>query len=78
MLEKMFDRNQNIRPTKNVGNTSSNMHATRSNKCFITMFERVAGVLVPNFAMTTQNSSALSQIELELTSASLFFFGPLD
>ena len=30
MLEKMFDRNHNILPTKNVGNTSSNMHATRS------------------------------------------------
>ena len=31
MLEKMFDRNQNILPTKNVEQTSSNMHATRSN-----------------------------------------------
>ena len=43
----MFDRNQNILPTKNVGQTSSNMHATRSNIAgptnFITMFERVAG-----------------------------------
>ena len=31
MLEKMFDRNQNILPTKSVKQTSSNMHATRSN-----------------------------------------------
>ena len=31
VLEKMFDRNQNILPTKNVEQTSSNMHATRSN-----------------------------------------------
>ena len=30
-LLEMFDRNQNILPTKNVGQTSSNMHATRSN-----------------------------------------------
>ena len=45
MLENMFDRNQNIFPTKN-------MHATHSNivdptkKCFITMFyNNVAGAL---------------------------------
>ena len=50
MLEKMFDRNQNIFPSKNVEQMSSNMHATRSNivdlinNCFITIFERVAGV----------------------------------
>ena len=50
MLEKMFDQNQNILPTKNVEQTSSNMHATRSNivdptKFFITMFVCVAGAL---------------------------------
>ena len=43
----MFDWNQNVSPTRNVEQTSSNMHATRSNivdptKCFITMFERLA------------------------------------
>ena len=26
MLDKMFDRNQNILPTKNIKQTSSNMH----------------------------------------------------
>ena len=31
ILEKMLDRNQNILPTKNVEQTSSNMDATRSN-----------------------------------------------
>ena len=31
MLEKMFDRNLSILPTKYVEQTSSNMHATRSN-----------------------------------------------
>ena len=49
MLEKMFDRNPNILATKNVEQTSSHMHASRynigSNKCFITMEERVAGAL---------------------------------
>ena len=49
MLEKMFDWSQNILPTKNVEQRSSNMHATRSNivdptKLFYNiMFERVAG-----------------------------------
>ena len=36
VLEKMFDRNQNILPTKNVEQTLSNMHATRSNIAYPT------------------------------------------
>ena len=31
MFDKMFDRNQNILSRKNIEQTSSNMHATRSN-----------------------------------------------
>ena len=50
ILEKMLDRNPNILPTKNVEQTSSNMHATRSNivdstRSFITMFVRIAGAV---------------------------------
>ena len=53
MLEKMFDRNQNILLTKNVEQTPSNMHATVvdvltllvQQNVYFAMFERVAGAL---------------------------------
>ena len=60
MLEEMFDRNQNILPTQNLQQTSSNMHATRSNIvdptiCFITTFQRVSSRGLSRLLLATYN-----------------------
>ena len=58
----MFDRNQNILPKKKNVETSSNMHATRSNivdptNVLFTMFERVVGALL--FSISDRDFRAL-------------------